>query len=606
MTELFIDGVRVVLPSDFSFTYTAENPFITKSGEYTLDVTLSLDPSTNARLYRHFGRFNSGVLFTGRRAVLVVNNKVIINGTEVILKPRTTNNTVVIQLVSGNSELNINTKNSDNTEKKIWELDLGTVPTITSEQVEATLIRVTGEADPPFDYTCCHVRVDDITYNEFDFYYVHEGNGGYYRREYKNIVPQLYFWALVKKVITAMGYTMIYNDLQYDPRFAHTVVFNYMSTDKWTDSLPDWTIADFLTEIEKVTGCVFIVESISKTVRLLKLNRTSLSIPTVYIENALDEYDHESSSENKLDSLSYDNVEYNLPTSTYYEYAKFNDNVLTYKDKVDFADFTALKNTVLAGVESYREKVPFSTASQSFYIIDKLNNSDYLRRCNIFRSFVKSKTGNTISLNIIPAEIITYPFDDPITQYPAMFTLPYISVNYADFSTDNITLIEYIEGESNKVNRFDKLFVFIYLGVLPAKTPTGADFIYTGNYYLEMDWSQNDSFIPTSFANSRFYIKNAEVKPGVYNSGNQYYIPNIEKYNLRLDGDNGMYADYYAAIPNIDVSQKYTIEFPANQLPDPRADFVINNRKFICEKIEYAITPDGFDTMAKGYFYPKA
>ena len=39
MTELYIDGVSVVLPDNFSTTIKRENPFFTHSGEYSYDIT---------------------------------------------------------------------------------------------------------------------------------------------------------------------------------------------------------------------------------------------------------------------------------------------------------------------------------------------------------------------------------------------------------------------------------------------------------------------------------------------------------------------------------------------------------------------------------------
>ena len=51
MTQLLIAGVEVVLPQNFSCTVKRENSFFTKKGEYTYDVTLRLDNSTNRNLY---------------------------------------------------------------------------------------------------------------------------------------------------------------------------------------------------------------------------------------------------------------------------------------------------------------------------------------------------------------------------------------------------------------------------------------------------------------------------------------------------------------------------------------------------------------------------
>ena len=59
MTELFIDGVSVVLPAAVEIQVKRENPFFTKNGEYTYDIELALTNAVNARLYNHLHRLNS-------------------------------------------------------------------------------------------------------------------------------------------------------------------------------------------------------------------------------------------------------------------------------------------------------------------------------------------------------------------------------------------------------------------------------------------------------------------------------------------------------------------------------------------------------------------
>ena len=105
MTELLIDGVQAVLPKDFSIQVKRENPLITKNGEYTYEITLQLTNSTNAALYAHLNRLNSlQELKTKRSAILVADNRVYCNGTEIITG--WTDDTVSLQIASGNSELN--------------------------------------------------------------------------------------------------------------------------------------------------------------------------------------------------------------------------------------------------------------------------------------------------------------------------------------------------------------------------------------------------------------------------------------------------------------------------------------------------------------------
>ena len=83
MTELRIAGVAVELPATFTVTVKRENPFFTKSGEFTYDIELPLaEHPINAELYQFLHRWNaSSMPKTRREAVLTCDNRVLLHGT---------------------------------------------------------------------------------------------------------------------------------------------------------------------------------------------------------------------------------------------------------------------------------------------------------------------------------------------------------------------------------------------------------------------------------------------------------------------------------------------------------------------------------------------
>ena len=120
MTQLIIAGVETVLPQSFSVTVKRENSFFTKSGEYTYDCTLRLDNPVNQQLYGFLHRLNkTDQVTTNRTAILMADGHVYCRGTEVVTK--WTDQTVSIQIVSGESELNYLVGQ----ERKIEDLVLG-------------------------------------------------------------------------------------------------------------------------------------------------------------------------------------------------------------------------------------------------------------------------------------------------------------------------------------------------------------------------------------------------------------------------------------------------------------------------------------------------
>lgn len=74
-----------------------------------------------------------------------------------------------------------------------------------------------------------------------------------------------------------------------------------------------------------------------------------------------------------------------------------------------------------------------------------------------------------------------------------------------------------------------------------------------------------------------------------------------DEFSLRLDDENDI-TNYY--IKNIDPTRKYTFKWIADTLPNPRSVFLIQGRKYICEKITATFTENGMSQLLKGDFYP--
>ena len=159
MTELFIDGVSVVLPAAVEIQVKRENPFFTKNGEYTYDIELALTNAVNARLYNHLHRLNSiKEVKTKRRAVLIADNRVFCDGTEVITG--WTEKSVSIQIASGNSELNY----FIGSDKLVSSLDMGSAPMPSAGRKN----RLLDKMYPEVEYNLPPVLAGETMINPFE------------------------------------------------------------------------------------------------------------------------------------------------------------------------------------------------------------------------------------------------------------------------------------------------------------------------------------------------------------------------------------------------------------------------------------------------------
>ena len=168
MIELYIDNKEVYLPSDISFTLVDENPIISKNGEFSLDITLSLLHPVNVKSFSFINRLNNTNIIPTSPARLIVDGmtrtgKVIVN--------HHTESEVIVQFVSGNSEFNYTLKND---KRKIWSLDWGEETSINFDKALVSINNNTGYGPTPTGfrkYVCApiQIKVDNanVIYNNY-------------------------------------------------------------------------------------------------------------------------------------------------------------------------------------------------------------------------------------------------------------------------------------------------------------------------------------------------------------------------------------------------------------------------------------------------------
>ena len=202
MVSLYIDGTPVVLPSDFATEIKIENSFFTKNGEYTYDFKLPLNNPTNAALYAHLHRLNNvSEIKEKRQAVLIADNRCYNNGTEIITD--WTDDSVSIQLASGNSELNY----LIGANLQVSFLNMGTAELTDESGRVAYYTQSLQKSYPGFDYVAAPVSTPAGILNEWRF---GKTTSGYSLRLADGTIRivQPYLCAIVRRMLNALGYTI--------------------------------------------------------------------------------------------------------------------------------------------------------------------------------------------------------------------------------------------------------------------------------------------------------------------------------------------------------------------------------------------------------------
>jgi hypothetical protein len=584
MTELHIDGKPVTLPKDVTLTLKYQNVYVTKNGVFTLDITLSLLDANNAALYKHPERLAHRAWPEGRSAQLIVDNRIALNGTEIVIG--NTNKDVTIQLVSGNSELNFFL----NSEKLIADLDLG-------EESEPTASLYQAAAGGMFpEYNFSPAMVGDTRGGYFNYSVLDDlGNPMFEIAPISLLTPQPYLLFLMERVIRALGYTITRNDMRADETFRRLFLINDQRLRKYSEMLPGWTAKAFLEECEKLMNIDFYIHWENNTVEILRHNPEGFGLHV--IENPLDDFQRELTDDVNL--RSYKNVRYEMPDGDYHKYQDVDPEIFAAAEihsYPKYADLLLALSISSDGVipqnilDAYYKSLAifFVQETGTHYIIAQklyrvpvgyiemeVREQYYLMPINRFAKFTSdTDTDDYLELKFYPAEMGINTGITATGRGGHMYPLP-ATVAETDDRTGGKDITKLIlSGVSKSTKQPKKIAMALHFGLL--KSFESSDLLNDGVDYVHDN-----------------YVSKENIKPG-------------QRLTLRLCGENGLVKKYYTGSDAFDFSKEYIIKFIPGTKMDVRYTFLINSRKFLCKELEYTVTAEGMHPVVTGTFYAEA
>lgn len=588
MTELYINGQLAVLPEGFSFTFTSENPYFTRSSNYSMDVELPM-PANNV-IFKHINRLDVTKKKTILPAMLIVDAKCLLYGSAVLLAVEDT--LVKVQLVSGNAEFNLLT----NDDIYIDELDLGTVSWPNNNQ---------NRFQPPANMVNYYGSVDNIEavwlpvfYQEAkwenlqnDAIYEFGTNNFTLCPYYGRRCVQPYLLTVIKKIVEYFGYT--FDTSFFDNNFLRNIyVCSAVSSNRISAALPHWTISHFFDELEKFLCAVTTVNEHTKVVKLVKLNTyfTESSKEIIHASSLLQEFIVDIEDEKKEKDLSIGNVSYNLPSHTDDGYLRLDKDLLNAAHKIEYTTYSNMKYAYDNMNKEERKKVIF-VVGKRYYINYNENNTDTLREVNLYSDLIRNPESSEpdTSLNIVPAKILQfnvgvygsvaeYDLNQPYTSM--VLNIPAVGYQVTVDKQEYFNIQEAINGNvelKDKQEKNERMEVAINTGEFNRQRVTYSGQTHLYDYaYPFTDYRQYTEAQETAFL--RYSLSLNDVCTD--SVGNRLT-------NLKI---------FHSNIP-------YTIQFTANSLPDVNKVFLIGNQQYLCEKIEAEIDADGLNKVLKGTFY---
>ncbi|MDR0872255.1 MAG: hypothetical protein LBN27_02150 [Prevotellaceae bacterium] len=643
MIALYINGIAVTLPNDFKVSLTEENPYITGSGTYTLDITLSLKDETNAKLYRHKNRINENTAdIADRSAILLVNNRQIINGTEIVLGY--TEDTVKIQIASGNADLNYQFSK----EKKIWDLDWGTF-----SDVKPYKRQFSGNSYFRSSYFTAKYPDNDyclpLFWNNVDGDYQNKSNQ--IRNRVKiiadlvagttnnwNIVsydvlkksPCPFLMYLFERYFEIRGFHLKENTLRNKPNACYLYLLNPTEGTNIGNMLPDWSEEEFINQFQNLFNVSILLDK-DKNVIIHEYIPENLNI--VELKDVLKsiELDLGSVEDNRTAKFrDYSNPSFEIPYSlqslpespwenrrisvfNIYRQAPYLNGLTPALLTADISwnNASDLNNKVVyrLGYNSRNEQMRYDTLNIP-QKTNSFNNFDiwYVKRVDSYPLFDRSKE-STLKIRIAPAEMQLITFSIAELDYENSVNHSYIDIYsfisyYAPICANPILQ----DPETPK----DVIDVLTTDNPPQARTEYMQFAKFCLHSFPQLRFGQeSQSYLTVNNIAFPFSRTNgfSEMEWLYRLNLNRFYgIVNVDYLNY---DDFDVYNDILIPLHNststnvkIDFSKKYEFYF-LEQPIDPKNIFIINHKKFVCERIEYDVDKQGIvGSLMKGTFYP--
>lgn len=589
MTELYIAGKQVVLPADLNITQTFENPYFTGSSSYSLDIELPLSGCTeNIEIFGHLNRLDVTKQKMVLPAKLVVGARIVLVGSAVLLSM--SDKTVKVQLVSGNAEFNFLT----NDDLYIDDLDLGEVdyPPLADS---GTYLPYT---DKPLYYGSvdqCEVVWLPVLYNGEKLYndVVYDfGTNKFHPRPFRNsCCVQPYLLTAIRRIVEYFGYTIDQNYIN-ETFLRDLYIASAVQTNKIAGALPHWTVSEFFNELEKFCGVVIVVDERDKTVNFLDIN-TYYDVPVYeYIDEVLSEFETTIEAQGDEKDVTTGNVGYELPSQTDDGYWRLDYDLLQQVQIKECNSYDEVKSYWEA-LEKDEKKYWLMTAGNRYYINYRSNDKDSLREVNLYADLLRN--GNTtdldVSLKIVPAKIISYnigvynnvidyQFNNP-KMTTLMLNVPSVCYQSNIVKGQKIAVQDAIEGKQeieSQRERKDVMELVFNTGNMYSVNVTYKNQTYPYEYPIPFtDFKQTVPDQLSDFTKSSSLSLNDVCPDSI---GHRFR--NVKK--------------IHSTVP-------YTIKFVKRWVPNARRVFFIQNKKYVCKRIEANITDAGLVVVQQGVFY---
>lgn len=595
MTELYLNGYVAVMDKSTKIKVVFDNPYFTKSSTYTHDISLPMrNCAKNQKIFGHINRKDVSKKPQTLRAVLIADNRVLLNGSAIIRE--ITEEKAQVQLVSGNAEMNFFLQSE---KLYIDKLNLGTpIGTPILADYPNKMLWADDQKPNWADYdnnTKGHVyfpvynETASEIYNRFAASYINingerKESFTYYGAHMEHICPQPYLCTIIYWLIKAIGYNLVENQLTKTV-FRNLFIANGTVINMWADLLPHWTVNEFFTNIEKTFGLITVVDEGTKKVRLLFSHDYFDDSTPVCLSNVIDTFTVKIEADETID-VSNGNIGYSMEASETMPYVKFSDDILEYVKKETYQTYGELQRAYQAMDEWNRGRRVFEAEGRQYIEVDD-GTTKTLQEANQYRNLIRNpeKKDLDIELKIVPALMRTIEVEvyAPGSVYDKNFLW-----------SGEIQAISVDGGAYDIGEVFSGTVQSMVVDGVPEKyKPDKILVAFSDGAYKKIYGPKGESFsYPAPFIDGKITIDS---------TGNKY-----PAWSLRLCDDHttqNLGSEIYDRVKRVNTEAEETFRFISSQIYNPRSVFIIANKRYVSKSITIECTPSGIEEIQEGIMY---
>ena len=580
MTELQLDGFRAIIKEGSSIKLSLENIYFTKSSSYTYDVELPLNIPENRKIFGNINRRDIEKEAKRLSAALSADGVRLLTGEAIVTK--VSDSSVTVQLLGY-----LSANNYGNRVEKIYidEIDMGDWYNTSYGNIPGP--SMTGSAYPiaarymtdalggsvSYDrfinafyggdnlwvaYPIMNTNTETV-HNEIVFRQYRDSPDGpvMLRLEQPYSTPgglhngqpqvkmavQPFVWVMAQKIAgyTGMKLNMADNALYTDPFLRRIFLANANNRIECSKCLPHWTVNDWWEQIERTFGIVVVLDDQSGYMMLRK--RSDFygdNTETTYLDNIVDTFSIDVNDESKSD-ISVCNT--------------------------GFADFNS----------SAHDRLPDNILQSATVNRDYDSLEDMLEQCG--NSVTDYDSGTIVEFDIMQRPDRTDSSwelaEEELTDSPLDIAA---EIKAIDNGEDISEKEDSQSGES-----------LAYIAIA------------SGSHRDDALYGDGEIYIcqcPRPFiAESRSLLLSQPTKIMIKDPGASLSLVNQSRVA-------SLGAAITASPVKINTRIKHCFSFISSKVPNPNGIFVIQNRRYVCEKIEIGISSEGIDRKITGYFYP--